>query len=167
MPIYTIGHGNQSLEEFLVLLDRYKIRCLIDVRSKPYSNYARQFDREDFSLQLNNRDIKYEYKGNALGGKPSNNELLTGGQPDYHKIRESAAYSNELKKMVGSFEKDQVNIVLLCSEENPLRCHRFLLIAENIYQTGEEIYHIRQSGAVQKHSEIRGGNQGQQPSLNL
>jgi len=32
-PPYTIGHGNKKSDEFVVLLKKYAIECLIDVRS--------------------------------------------------------------------------------------------------------------------------------------
>ncbi|OIP62492.1 MAG: hypothetical protein COT35_08070 [Nitrospirae bacterium CG08_land_8_20_14_0_20_52_24] len=35
--IYTIGHGNWSLEDFLALLNEFGIQYLVDVRSLPGS----------------------------------------------------------------------------------------------------------------------------------
>ncbi|WP_353655800.1 DUF488 family protein [Thermomicrobium sp. CFH 73360] len=35
VQIFTIGHSNRSLEEFLALLRAYGIRCLVDVRRFP------------------------------------------------------------------------------------------------------------------------------------
>lgn len=38
MKLYTIGHGNQSIESLVALLKQHDIRCVLDVRSAPYSN---------------------------------------------------------------------------------------------------------------------------------
>lgn len=31
--LFTIGHSNQSQEEFLAMLHRYSVNCVVDVRS--------------------------------------------------------------------------------------------------------------------------------------
>ncbi|MBC7293642.1 MAG: DUF488 family protein, partial [Thermoleophilia bacterium] len=46
LTIYTVGHSNQSPEEFCQLLEAKGISVVVDVRSKPYSRYARQFNRQ-------------------------------------------------------------------------------------------------------------------------
>ena len=43
-PILTIGHSNQSLEEFLHLLKLHRVDVLVDVRSHPFSKYTVQFN---------------------------------------------------------------------------------------------------------------------------
>ncbi len=35
IPIYTIGYGNRSIEDFVKLLQDYDIKFLVDVRSQP------------------------------------------------------------------------------------------------------------------------------------
>ena len=35
ITLYTIGHSNRSLTEFLELLERHGIESLVDVRSAP------------------------------------------------------------------------------------------------------------------------------------
>ena len=47
VPIYTIGHGSRSLEEFVSLLQNYQIQYLIDVRSQPYSRYVPHFSKAE------------------------------------------------------------------------------------------------------------------------
>lgn len=42
--LFTIGHSNQSQEEFLAMLRRYGIDCVVDVRSVPASKYSPQFN---------------------------------------------------------------------------------------------------------------------------
>src|SRR5260370_36390208 len=39
LPVYTIGYGGRSIEQFIELLNRYEIEFLIDVRSQPYSRF--------------------------------------------------------------------------------------------------------------------------------
>lgn len=35
IPIYTIGYGNRTLEQFIALLKQYEIAFVADVRSQP------------------------------------------------------------------------------------------------------------------------------------
>lgn len=42
--VFTIGHSNHELGEFLGLLKRQGIEALVDVRSHPRSRYAPRFD---------------------------------------------------------------------------------------------------------------------------
>ena len=35
IPIYTIGYGSRSIEQFIEVLQEHKIAYLIDVRSTP------------------------------------------------------------------------------------------------------------------------------------
>ena len=46
MTIYTIGHGNRTIEEFTGLLRAAAIECLVDVRAYPASRRHPQFSRD-------------------------------------------------------------------------------------------------------------------------
>ena len=37
--LFTIGHSNLSLEDFIALLQKYEVTAIADVRSHPYSRY--------------------------------------------------------------------------------------------------------------------------------
>ena len=46
LTIFTIGHSNHSLDKFIGLLKPHKIDVLVDVRSKPFSRFSPQFNKE-------------------------------------------------------------------------------------------------------------------------
>ena len=46
VTVFTIGHSNLSVEEFLSRLQRHSIQAVADVRSSPYSQRNPQFNRE-------------------------------------------------------------------------------------------------------------------------
>ncbi len=71
MKLYTIGHGNHTFNKLVELLEANKIRCVVDVRTTPYSKFNMQFDRETFKSRLSPTDIHYVYLGANLGGRPS------------------------------------------------------------------------------------------------
>ena len=59
MKLYTVGHSNQTLEEFLSLLQCHGINCVVDVRSVPASKYAPQFNEESLKSFLKLHNIQY------------------------------------------------------------------------------------------------------------
>jgi hypothetical protein len=46
LTIFTIGHSNHSLDMFIDLLKSHKIDVLVDVRSKPFSQFSPQFNED-------------------------------------------------------------------------------------------------------------------------
>ncbi|KTD15173.1 Uncharacterized conserved protein [Legionella hackeliae] len=65
--LYTIGHSNRKLQEFLDLLVLYKIGQLIDVRTIPKSRHVPWSNKEALSIALKKLNIKYLHMP-ALGG---------------------------------------------------------------------------------------------------
>src|SRR5271169_4829789 len=57
--IYTIGHSNRSLEDFVALLKGFEIQAVADIRSLPGSRKFPHFDRENLETILPLNGIKY------------------------------------------------------------------------------------------------------------
>ena len=57
--LYTIGHSNHDLLDFVFLLNNFKTDYLVDVRSTPYSKYASSYNREFLKNYLAKKNIKY------------------------------------------------------------------------------------------------------------
>lgn len=168
MAIFTIGHGNIGTDSFLQILRQNKITLLIDVRSTPHSSYASQFNREILEKAINaSGDVKYLFWGDQLGGRPENPKLLTDGLPDYKKMREAPTLKSMLDRIVKYVDDKQVNVALMCSEEDPERCHRYLLLSECLFDMGKEVYHLRHSNEIISHSELRKNKPPEQLRLPL
>ena len=60
--VYTIGHSNGTAERLLEMLDQHGITAVADVRSRPYSRFNPQFNREGLAAVLK---IAYLLAGNA------------------------------------------------------------------------------------------------------
>lgn len=145
--IYTIGHSNLELDAFVKNLKRHKILVLIDIRSQPFSSFVKHFNKEILKKFLIKNSIDYYYGGNYLGGKPADDSLYTHGKVDYEKIRNTPEYKKglrNLKKLT-----DMKNVVLMCSEEDPAKCHRNLLLSDDLHNMGYEIRHIRKDGSYE------------------
>jgi len=156
MGLFTIGHGNSDLRGFVRLLESKGINILVDVRSTPYSKYANHFNRDPLSAVLkNSTKILYLYRGAELGGRPTNEEFSAAGTvPDYSKMREDIKFKECLAKLMEFAYSKNVNVALMCSEENPEHCHRNLLIGDYIFDKGYDVIHIRRDGNCVLHSEL-------------
>jgi uncharacterized protein (DUF488 family) len=65
--IYTLGHSNRNIEEFLEILKKKDIDIVIDVRLIPGSNKYPQYNKENLEKYLNNNNIEYLHL-KELGG---------------------------------------------------------------------------------------------------
>ena len=96
VKIYTVGHSNRKLDDFLSLLAHFKIQQVVDVRTIPKSKYNPHFSQENIKECLEEVGIKYFYL-KELGGlrHPSSNSINTGlknegfrGYADYMQTEE-------------------------------------------------------------------------------
>jgi len=151
--IYTIGHSNQSLENFLKLLLANGIQVLVDVRSIPRSKYASQFDSPVLKPAIVKAGLKYLYFGQEIGGKPQNRAFYdTDGYVLYEIIAQSPAFLKTIDRLIEGVSKYRVAI--MCSEEDPTECHRRLLIGRVLGNRGVEQLHLRADGRVQTETDL-------------
>jgi uncharacterized protein (DUF488 family) len=149
--ILTIGHSRHPLERFLALLEAAQVTEIADVRSAPVSRFAPQFNRNALAASLGKEDIAYVFLGQELGGRPERAELYTDGRADYEKMAASPEFHAGLERLIGEAERHRV--AALCSEADPLDCHRCLLIGRALAEAGFEVGHILASGEIASHAE--------------
>ena len=151
--IFTIGHSNQPIEKFLCLLMQHSIQLVVDSRSHPYSRYVPHFDRELLCASMESRGIRYLYMGDDLGGRPLGPEYYDAeGRVLYYRVAESERFNTGLSSLLR--ESQRLRTAVLCSEEDPIHCHRRLLIARVLTNNGVVVQHIRGSGQLQPESEL-------------
>jgi uncharacterized protein (DUF488 family) len=154
MPIYTLGYGNRSIEDFIKLLQRYGIKFLIDLRSQPYSRYKPEFSKEALEHSLKKQQIHYIYMGDTLGGRPEDTGCYTeDGKVDYTILREKDFYQRGISRLRTAWEK-QLPIALMCSEMKPEECHRGKLIGSSLVEQGLAVSHIDEAGNTKTQDEV-------------
>ena len=147
MPtVFTIGHSNQSGAEFVALLMKHNIERVVDVRSKPYSQF-RHFNREALTKRLGDLGIDYIHLGDRLGGHPESDEFYVNGRVVYERIAATRGFRLDINRVAGESEKHC--LVLMCAEENPAKCHRHPLLALAMLERGVEVLHLRRDGSAQ------------------
>ncbi len=141
MPtIYTIGHSNHELEDFLALLRQHGIQLLADVRSSPYSRYVPQANRETLARALEAEGIAYRWLGDRLGGKPE------GAVADYDEMRASHSFQQGLADLLALAAGRRAAI--MCSEGDHRQCHRHKLITPALLDQGVHVLHIQPDGTL-------------------
>jgi len=126
--VYTIGYEGKGFDEFLKLLEKHGLKQVIDVRSYPTSKRS-EFDKENLKEELFKASIKYQHLA-KLGGLRDKY---------YEEIMEGEEWRSEYEKLKELAEEK--NTVILCLENNPMKCHR-RFIAEELEKDGWEVIHI-------------------------
>ena len=83
----------------------------------------------------------------------------------YSEIAATEEFQEALDQ-IGS-EARRKNIAVMCSEENPVNCHRHLLISRVLAEMGIEIIHIRGDGREMSDEEVNAADKDESGQLAL
>jgi len=132
MRVYTIGHSNRKIRDFISILKKFDVKTLIDIRTYPYSKYVPDYNKKNISRPLAESRIEYIYKGEKLGGMP-----LEG----FDSYRGSEKYNDALHELLKEIIRTEKTAALMCSEKDYNNCHRRFIsqdlekiILENNYE---------------------------------
>jgi uncharacterized protein (DUF488 family) len=145
LKIYTIGHSNHTLERFLSLLQVAQIKRVLDVRSVPRSRRFPQFNRNALEAALKVRGIEYVWLGDRLGGRARDSASVR----DYGRMANESSFIEGLSVIATSPRGKPTT--LLCSEHEPLECHRCILIGRHLANMRIEVRHILRDGSIENH----------------
>jgi uncharacterized protein (DUF488 family) len=145
--IWTIGHSNHDPVRFAELLAGERIEFLVDVRSYPYSRFAPHFNRDELETAMRGRGVRYLFLGDDLGGRPSREDHYdANGHALYEPMSEEASFARAVARLIDGV--GQYRIALMCSEGDPLHCHRRLLVGKVLTDRAIELRHILPDGTV-------------------
>lgn len=149
-PVLTVGHSNHSPEAFTKLLLRHNVDQVVDVRSTPYSRYAPHFNHESLNGILENVGIGYTFLGEILGGRPADHSCYdANGRVLYNRIADTDPFDDGIRCIIRG--ADERRLALMCTEKEPLECHRTLLIARTLADRGVAVAHILADGSLENH----------------
>jgi uncharacterized protein (DUF488 family) len=150
--LFTIGHSNLELKDFIALLAKHEVHLVCDVRSRPGSSRFPQFNREPLEAGLRASNREYEFLGESLGGRPGDLRVYQrNGLVDYALRRKAPDFSVGVDRAIENSRRQ--NIALMCAEEDPLQCHRFLMICPALLERGVTPVHIRRGGILETQRE--------------
>lgn len=145
MYIYTMGFTQKSAEQFFEKIKSNNIQVVVDVRLNNQSQLAGFSKGRDLSYFLNVIcNCLYEYEIKFAPTK----EILSSYKKGGISWEEYVIQFNnliELRDMSTFFQKKYMkyeNVLLLCSEVTPEKCHRRLLAEKFAKEIGCKINHL-------------------------
>ena len=143
--IFTLGHSDRTLDQFMAILERSSIRLVIDIRSNPASARFPWFERNALSRALEDRGLTYRWLRELGGRRPftpgeeQHVALDDEGMRRYAAALNTAEIGQSCQTVLGLAASTVA--ALLCAERNPADCHRALL-ADKLQVMGARVVHI-------------------------
>jgi len=144
--IYSIGHSNRSLHEFISILSHYAVSSIVDVRSHPHSRANPHFNKEVLEYELPRSNIDYAWMGSGLGGfraQSSNESTNTAWRARGFKNYADYALTNAFSEALSELTTIALSktVACMCAEVLWTRCHR-RIIADYLLVLGWDVSHI-------------------------
>jgi uncharacterized protein (DUF488 family) len=152
--IWTVGHSNQPIEQFLQLLEESSIEALADVRRFPGSRRHPHFSGESLRRSLAAANIEYRHFS-ALGGrrtKRAANSANTAWRVEAFAAYADYMQTDEFREALAELEglASRQPTAIMCAEALPWRCHR-RLIADALIARDWIVLDIYSAGTVKPH----------------
>jgi uncharacterized protein (DUF488 family) len=156
--LFTVGHSNRSLANFLAILNAHRIDRILDVRRYPVSRKWPHFDAEPLAKALSEAGIAYTGLP-ELGGrrKPRPDSRHTAWREEsfrgYADFMETPEFETGLARVLERAREGgaEDRPALLCAEAVPWRCHRSL-IADALLARGVKVYDVLSATSAREHA---------------
>lgn len=152
--IFTIGHSTHPIEYLIDLFKKHGVNCVIDVRTVASSSYNPQYNQYPMQLKLKEAGIQYLHFAEEFGARRLDPDLWDeDGKVSFEKVRSTWAFKHGVERLWQGIQKGFLP-ALLCSEAEPLECHRFSMICPALIEDGFEVLHILKDGALMSNAEL-------------
>ncbi|WP_238900793.1 DUF488 domain-containing protein [Clostridium sp. YIM B02500] len=142
MDIYTIGHSNYPVEKLIDMLKNYNIDTVVDIRGTPYSKYNVQYNKETIAETLKKEGFIYIYMAKELAAqRQDKNSYNKEGYSDFEKVIMEEDFLRGIERLKTGCQKGY-NIALLGAMQDPIRCHRSILVGRSLRENGFNVKHI-------------------------
>jgi len=149
--IFTIGHSNREIDEFLNLLSKNRIKLVVDIRRFPTSKFP-HFRGENLKLHLQCNGIEYQwmkelggYRKKIIDDSP-NIAIKSQGFRNYADYMLTSEFESAIKKLESTALKKRTAI--MCAERLYWRCHR-KFISDFLSVRGWLVMHIMDDRVVE------------------
>jgi uncharacterized protein (DUF488 family) len=113
---------------------------------------VRAFSHPAFEKLLLAEQLEYLFLGEELGGRPDDSDAYrSDGLVNYQARRKSYAFQAGISRLLEELEGRSV--AMMCAEEDPLECHRFLMVCPELTKRGISPLHIRKGSRIEKQEE--------------
>lgn len=154
MEIFAIGHSNYTFEVLVSMLKKYDINCVVDIRGVPYSRYNVQFNKEKLEVDIKAQGFTYIYMGREFGIKRETKEsYINNLYADFEKVKYEKSFVSGLERLKKGCEMGY-RIVLLGAMQEPIRCHRGILLGRALSEIGFDVKYILHEGGLATQDDI-------------
>ncbi|MEO2506250.1 DUF488 domain-containing protein [Clostridium paraputrificum] len=154
MEIFTIGHSNYDVERLIDMLRRYNINCVVDIRGTPYSKYNIQYNKETIQKTLEREGFIYIYMAKELAAKRINKVSYNDeGYSDFEKVVKEEEFIKGIERLRNGCKKGY-RIALLGAMQDPIRCHRAILVGRALRDAGFKVKHILHDYSIGNQEDI-------------
>ena len=152
--LWTVGHSNRNLDEFVEVLASHAVQAIADVRRFPGSRRYPQFGREVLESALREVGVAYRHfpelggrRTSQLDDSPNTAWRVAAfrAYADYMLTAQFAAPFSELVLLA-----EERRTAIMCAEVLPWRCHR-RLIADRFVVLGWDVHDIMAIGKATQH----------------
>lgn len=156
--IYTIGHSNRNFEEFLRIIEKFKIDLIVDVRRFPSSKIT-HFNKEFLENKFGEKYLWIEKLGGFRKFGKDITDIGIGKCFRSEGFRAYATYiliNEEIRKILYNLLEisKNKNILLMCREKFPWNCHRKIL-SDWFLSKNSDVIHIIDENKFFKHNFTR------------
>ena len=148
--VFTVGHSTHSSSGFLSLLQKHEITAVADVRSMPVSRFTPQFNRYAVERILSDVNIKYVFLGKELGARTEDLTCYVNGRVRYDLLARTSDFASGIRRLRNGSQSER--IAIMCTEQEPLDCHRCVLVARSLEGDGITVEHIHGDGHIEDHT---------------
>ncbi len=152
--VMTMGHSTRTLEEFIRMLQAHGATCVVDVRTVPRSRHNPQFNKDSLPQSLKEAGLKYVHMAGLGGLRHAKSDSTNLGWRNasfrgYADYMQTPEFVQSLEDLIHLANQEQ--IVLMCAEAVPWRCHRSL-IADALLVRGIRVEDIMSATRRQVHT---------------
>lgn len=151
--LFTIGHSNREIEDFLELLQTHGIEVIVDVRKMPRSRTNPQFNGPELTDSLSTRGIAYTHLESLTGFRRGAKAVTMNAWENksfqaYAAFMETPEFATGIDALIDISR--QKSVAVMCSEAVWWRCHR-RMIADALLARGCDVRHILSRSPASRH----------------
>lgn len=143
--VFTMGHGDISIDEFFSIIERSSVRLIADMRSNPAAVRFPWFERHTLALEIEKHGLSYRWFRNlgmpnsTIAGTDSHVALAQEADRRYAVAMNTEAFEESCRDLIGLAASTVT--VLFGEERDPENSQRSLL-ADKLMIMGVRVVHI-------------------------
>jgi uncharacterized protein (DUF488 family) len=154
LTLYSIGHSNRPLDQFIALVAAHNLGGIADVRAFPASRRWPHFNRAPLAQALDTHAVRYDWIP-ALGGRrhtglpeSPHTAWTVAAFRNYADYTETEEFARGLDELLAAAH--QRRTAFMCAEALHWQCHR-RLIADRLVVMGHRVLHIQSATRAAEH----------------